>query len=195
MLKLLNVAENNSQRLNQLINDLLDIEKLTAGKMHFDIKPLNIATELTQAVDNIQPFANQHRIFIESHIEPGADIVLADTLRLQQVLTNLLSNAIKFSPKESTVLLTAKTKGDNIVIAVSDSGQGISADFQNIVFQRFAQADNSNLRQHGGTGLGLAICKELIVQMGGDIYFESELGKGTTFFANLPSLKPVDKHE
>ncbi|GGW53277.1 PAS domain-containing protein [Alishewanella tabrizica] len=195
MLKLLNVAENNSKRLNQLINDLLDIEKLTAGKMPFDIKPLNIATELMQAVDNIQPFANQHRVFIESQIAPGTDIVLADTLRLQQVLTNLLSNAIKFSPKESTVLLTAKTKGDNIVIAVSDSGQGISADFQNRVFQRFAQADNSNLRQNGGTGLGLAICKELIVQMGGDIYFESELGKGTTFFANLPSLKPVDKHE
>lgn len=195
MHKLLNVAENNSKRLNQLINDLLDIEKLTAGKMPFDIKPLSIAAEFAQAVENIQPFANQHGVHIEFNIAPKIAAILADPLRLQQVLTNLLSNAIKFSPKDSAVLLSAQAIEDNIEIAVSDYGQGIAPDFQTRVFQRFAQADNSNLRQSGGTGLGLAICKELIVQMGGQIRFETEIGKGTTFFASLPASIRTEYHQ
>lgn len=187
MQKLLTVAENNSNRLKQLINDLLDIDKLIAGKMPFDIQPLNVKDELAQAVENLLPFANQHKIQLHYQCQQPMQPILADSLRLQQVLTNLLSNAIKFSPKDSVVLLTAQTTAAEIEIAVTDEGAGIPAEFQPRVFERFAQADGSNLRQSGGTGLGLAICKEMVVQMGGRIRFKTETDKGTTFFVNLPA--------
>lgn len=186
MQKLLKVAESNSKRLNQLINDLLDIEKLSAGKMPFDIQALNVNDELAQAIDNIQPLANQHKVQLQCEYEVPNQRVFADSLRLQQVLTNLLSNAIKFSFKDSSVLLTVKTIGNQVEIAIRDYGYGIAPEFQARVFERFAQADDSNLRRSGGTGLGLAICKELIVQMQGTIRFETELGKGTVFFVCLP---------
>ncbi|CAM5214495.1 PAS domain-containing protein [Alishewanella longhuensis] len=187
MQKLMNVAESNSKRLNQLINDLLDIEKLSAGKMPFDIQPLIVQDELTLAVENLQPFASQHKVQLDYQCAPHMPPVLADALRLQQVLTNLLSNAVKFSPKDSVVLLSAKLIADRVEIAVIDHGNGIAPEFQSRVFERFAQADGSNLRQSGGTGLGLAICKELVVQMDGTIRFETVLGEGTTFYVNLPA--------
>ncbi|WP_423187314.1 PAS domain-containing protein [Alishewanella sp. d11] len=187
MQKLLTVAENNSNRLKQLINDLLDIDKLIAGKMPFDIQPLNVKNELVQSIENLLPFANQHKVQLHYQCQQPIPTILADSLRLQQVLTNLLSNAIKFSPKDGVVLLTAQTIDTEIELAVTDEGAGIPAEFQPRVFERFAQADGSNLRQSGGTGLGLAICKEMVVQMGGRIRFKTETDKGTTFFVNLPA--------
>lgn len=195
MQKLLSVAESNSKRLNQLINDLLDIEKLSAGKMPFDIQAVCVQDELKQAVENLRPFAAQQRVQLDYQCQRGIAFVLADALLLQQVLTNLLSNAIKFSPPESEVLLTAKSSVDKVQIAVIDQGQGIAPEFHSRVFERFAQADGSNLRQSGGTGLGLAICKELVVQMGGDIRFVTETGKGTTFYVDLPAQVLADRCE
>lgn len=190
MLRLLAVASSNSQRLAHIIDDLLDMEKLIAGKMPFDIKPLNVSTEFKLAVDNLQPFALQHSIVL--CIETDSFLtVLADSLRLQQVLTNLLSNAIKFSTAGSEVLLTAQQERHTIFITVSDKGAGIAPEFQHRVFERFAQADGSNQRQKGGTGLGLAICKELVQQMQGEINFKSELGVGTCFFVKLPACQSV----
>ncbi len=185
MHRLLDIASSNSERLAQLINDLLDMEKLIAGKMPFDIQPLPVVAELQQAVDNLQPFALQHNVnlAIEAVVTP---MVLADALRLQQVLTNLLSNAIKFSPAGSEVKLAAQQQEDRVQIIVSDKGAGIAPEFQHRVFERFAQADGSNQRQKGGTGLGLAICKELVQQMQGSISFSSELGIGTCFVVSLP---------
>ncbi|GHG73759.1 hypothetical protein GCM10010919_26870 [Alishewanella longhuensis] len=187
MQKLLAVAERNSKRLSQLINDLLDIEKLTAGKMPFAIRPLRVENELLQAAENIQPFAHQQKVNINYQCPDATLSVAADALRLQQVLTNLLSNAIKFSPLDSQVWLSAKQVGDTIQFAIKDHGDGIAPEFRSRVFERFAQADGSNLRQSGGTGLGLAICKELVQQMHGDISFETETGKGTTFYFYLPA--------
>ena len=185
MQRLQEVAFNNSERLAHLINDLLDIEKLVAGKMAFDIKPLTIASELAQAVDNIQPFANQHAVRLQ--IDCSAEILAnADALRLQQILTNLLSNAIKFSPREATVVVRAATDSVWVTISVIDQGSGIDKEFQPRIFERFAQADASNQRQKGGTGLGLAICKELVQQMNGSISFTSQPGKGTSFVVSLP---------
>jgi signal transduction histidine kinase len=113
-------------------------------------------------------------------------VVLADSLRLQQVFTNLLSNAIKFSIKDGMVSLSAWQKDKMIRIEVKDTGNGIPLPFQSRIFERFAQADDSNQRQNRGTGLGLAICKELLEQMQGDIGFISEVGRGTTFYFDLP---------
>lgn len=198
MQKLLTVAERNSKRLTQLINDLLDIEKLIAGKMPFDIQPLRVETEIAQAVENIQPFAHQQKVHINYQCAQATLLVAADALRLQQVLTNLLSNAIKFSPSDSLVWLVAKSVGDKVEFAIKDEGEGIAPEFRSRVFERFAQADGSNLRQSGGTGLGLAICKELVQQMCGEISFETETGKGSTFYFYLPAYadfggKPVEE--
>ena len=187
MQKLMQVAGSNSDRLAQLINDLLDIEKLAIGKMPFDIQPLPVQAEMQQAIDNLQPFAGQHQVVLE--LQPiAADVVVqADSLRLQQVLTNLLSNAIKFSPQQCSVLVTARRQQDTVLFEITDFGAGIPAAFRSRIFERFAQADGSNQRQTGGTGLGLAICKELVQQMGGTIGFNSELTKGSTFYFSLPA--------
>lgn len=185
MLRLLEIASSNSERLAQLINDLLDMEKLIAGKMPFDIQPLVVEAEFQQAVDNLQPFAIQHRVDLVIEVS-NTLIVLADALRLQQVLTNLLSNAIKFSPAGGNVMLTAQKQGEFVEIVVTDKGAGIAPEFQHRVFERFAQADGSNQRQKGGTGLGLAICKELAQQMRGSISFSSQPGVETRFIVNLP---------
>ncbi|MBZ9612971.1 PAS domain-containing protein [Rheinheimera maricola] len=188
MQRLLSLASSNSERLAHLINDLLDMEKLIAGKMPFDIQPLPVLAELSQAIENLQPFAIQHNVTLQVDVT-GAPTVLADALRLQQVLTNLLSNAIKFSPAGSEVTLTASQQRHNIQIAVADHGLGIPVDFQARVFERFAQADASNQRKKGGSGLGLAICKELVQQMQGEISFTSQPDAGTQFFVTLPSFE------
>lgn len=153
--------------------------------MPFDIQPLSVLAELQQAVDNLQPFAMQHHVDLVIEVS-NTPIVLADALRLQQVLTNLLSNAIKFSPANNDVKLMAQQQGDNVQIVVTDKGAGIAPEFQHRVFERFAQADSSNQRQKGGTGLGLAICKELVQQMQGSISFSSQQGVGTSFVVSLP---------
>jgi PAS domain S-box-containing protein len=187
MQKLMQVANSNSERLAQLINDLLDVEKLAAGKMPFDIQPRPVQSDLRQAIDNLQAFAGQHRVFIE--LQPIAEglMVQADPLRLHQVVTNLLSNAIKFSPPDSKINVGVEMQDNNVLFNIADCGSGIPAEFHSQIFERFAQADGSNQRQSGGTGLGLAICKELVQQMGGSIGFYSTPAKGTTFYFSLPT--------
>ncbi|WP_372449318.1 PAS domain-containing sensor histidine kinase [Arsukibacterium indicum] len=189
MQKLMDVADSNCERLAHLINDLLDVEKLAAGKMPFNIQSLVVQAELQQAIDNLQPFASQQQVCIE--LQPLAErlMVQADSLRLQQVVTNLLSNAIKFSPPDTKVAVSVKRQNDDVLFQITDYGSGIPAEFHGQIFQRFAQADGSNQRQSGGTGLGLAICKELVQQMGGSIGFNSTPGKGTTFYFALPAKR------
>ncbi|WP_445767649.1 ATP-binding protein [Rheinheimera sp.] len=189
MQKLLQVANNNSERLAQLINDLLDIEKLAAGKMPFNIQALSVRAELQLAVDNLQPFASQYKVMLKLQNIASGLLVQADALRLQQVVTNLLSNAIKFSPPDSDVVVTADLHDDIVRFSITDTGSGIPVEFHPHIFQRFTQADGSNQRQNGGTGLGLAICKELVGQMGGSIGFNSEPGKGSVFYFALPAYK------
>tara|TARA_R110002126_G_scaffold97190_6_gene226720 strand:+ start:130 stop:2118 length:1989 start_codon:yes stop_codon:yes gene_type:complete len=187
MQKLMHVAKSNSERLAQLINDLLDIEKLAAGKMPFDIQSLVVSDELQQAVDNLQPFAGQHQITLEVQPLKANLVVQADSLRLQQVLTNLVANAVKFSAPDTKVKLSVELQGEHVWFNITDCGSGIPVEFHDQIFQRFAQADDSNQRQTGGTGLGLAICKELVQNMGGSIGFNSTPGKGATFYFALPA--------
>lgn len=190
--KLLVAAQQNSERLAHLINDLLDMEKLVAGKMPFLRQPLQVETQLTQTVHELEPFAAQYQVQLEvAPVEPGLQL-WADSLRLQQTLANLLSNAIKFSKPNSRVQLRAKPLAEHIRIEVEDNGLGIPEAFQARIFERFAQADTEQRRQKGGTGLGLAICKALIEQMGGEIGFHSATGQGTLFYFTLPAVN-VDK--
>ncbi len=169
-----------------LINDLLDLEKIAAGGMSFQIKPQLLMPILTMSVEANQVSGSKRGIRLEL-TPPEEDVpVLVDSLRLQQVLANLLSNAIKFSPDNSVVRLGLSTVPGFIRISVCDSGEGIPQQFRPMIFQKFSQADASSSKRQQGTGLGLAICKELVERMQGRISFSSEEGVGSCFYVDLP---------
>lgn len=183
---LLQIAQKNSQRLSQLINDLLDVEKLMAGKLQFNMLPHELMPMVEQAVAENRSYAEQHQVvFALTEHAPGLSIEV-DALRLHQVLANLLSNAAKFSSAGGVVEVGVRSMGAQVRVFVRDHGPGIPPSFQDRVFEKFAQADASDVRQKGGTGLGLAITRELVERTGGCIRFETEPGQGTCFFFDLP---------
>ena len=182
---MLAIAEGNSRRLRQLIDDLLDMDKLIAGKMSFDLQPIKLDELLAECDASHQGFAQHLGVRLLHSNCPDLQ-VLADAQRLQQVLSNLLSNALKFSPAQGEVRLYSELAGQSVRILVSDQGPGIPADFTARIFKKFSQADASDSRQKGGTGLGLAISKELIERMGGTIGFVSGPQRGSTFWIELP---------
>ncbi len=183
---MLAIAYKNSQRLSFLINDLLDMEKLAAGKMHFDMKQQLLMPLIEQAVDENKTYGIDRRIKIAlSHVEPDA-LIWVDSHRLLQVFANLLSNAIKYSPDEGTVAVAVHLHKNTVRISVRDNGHGIPQEFHKRIFGKFTQADSSDTRQKGGTGLGLAITRELVQRMNGYIGFDSIEGQGCTFYVDLP---------
>ena len=184
--QMLQIANKNCQRLSYLINDLLDMEKLVAGKLNFDMQPHELMVLVRQALIDNEAYAGQFQVSYE--VSQAADNVwvLVDAQRLQQVMANLLSNAAKFSPAGSTVRISVWQSQRGVVVEVRDQGSGISPDFHNRIFQRFSQGDASDTRQKGGTGLGLAITRELVERMGGHIGFESMPNRGTCFYFELP---------
>ncbi|EXF42655.1 PAS/PAC sensor signal transduction histidine kinase [Pseudomonas sp. BAY1663] len=190
MRQMLLIAHQNSLRLGRLIDDLLDMDKLVAGKMTFALGTHSLAQQLEQAIASNQGYAAQHEVrFV---LLPVADLqIVADDDRLQQVLANFISNAVKFSPVGGVVALSAERRGDWARISVRDQGPGIAQAFHARIFQKFSQADSSDTRHKGGTGLGLAISKELVEHMHGRIGFESEPGHGACFWCELPLATPL----
>lgn len=184
---MLSIASRNGRQLTKLINDLLDIEKLIAGKMHFKLDPTSLRDILQQAAEANQPLGDQRDISIRLAPASPSLAVHVDASRMAQALNNLLSNAIKFSHEGGVVDLFAKEKDDAVTIFVRDYGEGIPETFQNQIFEKFAQADGSASKSKGGTGLGLAITKELITRMQGSVGFNSEPGEGSTFWICLKS--------
>ena len=183
---MLDIADQNCDRLIFLINDILDTEKLLAGKLTLNKDTLVISELINKAAKAIQGYAEQYDVSfsIENN---GCDncTVIADENRLMQVLSNLLSNAIKYSPKGGNVRITMDCMADKVNVSVIDQGKGIPPDFRSRIFMRFSQADSSDTREKGGTGLGLAIAKEIIERQGGTIGFTSSPGKGATFYFEL----------
>jgi len=183
---ILGIAQRNSRRLANLINDLLDMEKLVAGKMNFDLQTQPLLPIVEQSLEANRTYASQFEVSFTLSNELGAALVRVDADRLQQVLANFLSNAVKFSPKGVTVDVRIEQLDKCARVSVIDHGPGISPEFRARLFEKFSQEDASSSRQRGGTGLGLAISKELIERMGGRIGFESELGQGACFYVTLP---------
>jgi signal transduction histidine kinase len=182
---LLEVSKRNADRLVRLVNDILDVSKIEAGRLQLDPKDHEVGALCAEAVASLSGFAQNVGVAVRTEIADGLPRVRADSDRVVQVLTNLLSNALKFSPCGATVDLRAGRRGAAVFFEVRDSGPGIPLEFRDKLFTRFAQADRAR-REQEGTGLGLAISRALVLAHGGEIWVESEPGKGAAFFFTLP---------
>jgi signal transduction histidine kinase/DNA-binding response OmpR family regulator len=182
--------ERNAKAQSQLIDDLLDVSRIITGKLRIDTRPVEPAGILEAAVNSVRPAAEAKEIKLELEITRATGLVMGDPNRLQQVAWNLLSNAIKFTSAGGRVGVQLARVNSHVEIIVSDTGQGIGADFLPHVFDRFRQADGTTTRSHGGLGLGLAIVRHLVELHGGTISAASDGdGQGATFTIQLPLLK------
>ena len=179
--------------LLEMINELLQMAKLEAGRIDLSIGPTDVADLLEGLQAIMRPQASGKRIAIETSVEDGLPSIETDPGKLQQILYNFLSNAIKFSPVDTRVRVHAERmvrqeRSVGVRIWVIDQGPGIPEDMQDTVFEKFRQVDASHTREHSGTGLGLAICKELADRLGGSVGLKSAPGRGAHFFVELPLL-------
>ncbi len=184
--KMTELGLRNSRRLLSLIDDLLDIQKLSMDKVDFNYEIFDIREIVEEAVSLNTALGDARNIQFE--LDP-CDVPLAicgDRSRLIQILTNLMSNAVKFSQPDDVVTIKIRRTADNARVSVIDHGPGIPVEVRDKIFEKFTQADATLTRQHGGIGLGLAIARSLVDRLGGRIYFETELDKGTTFHVELP---------
>jgi signal transduction histidine kinase len=176
-----------AQHLLQLINDVLDLSKVEAGRMEFRPEPVPIAAVLAAVRDTIMPLAAQKGIVVETEIDPRVAVVTIDAARLKQVLYNYLSNAIKFSPDASRVTVRVAPEGDQEWrLEVEDRGIGIAPEDLGKLFQAFRQLDAGLARKHEGTGLGLALTKRIVESQAGRVGVRSTPGQGSVFFAVFP---------
>ena len=183
----LQTIERNARAQAQLIEDMLDMSRLIAGKIRIEVDRTWPSDFISAAVETVRPTALAKGVRLETQIESHAGPLAADAGRLQQVMTNLLSNAIKFTPGGGLVRISSKRRNDTIVIEVTDTGIGIKPEFLPFVFDRFRQADSSSTRQHGGLGLGLSIAQQLVELQGGQLRAASAgENKGATFTLSMP---------
>lgn len=181
--------------LLDLINDLLDLAKIEAGKLELHITEFDPAIICGDLMDLVRPLADKKNLDLAADVPAFLPSMRSDSGRVKQILYNLLSNAIKFTPEKGRVMLSAEPLGspsaDQIALRVSDSGPGIAKDQQKSIFEKFRQLDSSVTRPHGGTGLGLAITRELAHLLGGTITVDSDEGRGSTFTVTLPLETPL----
>jgi PAS domain S-box-containing protein len=182
----LETIERSTKMQVQIVEDLLDISRIVAGKLRLEPRPVGLHGVLDAALSVVRPMAETKGVTLESRLD-ASGVVMGDPDRLQQVVWNLLSNAIKFTPAGGRVTLTLERIGESVQITVSDTGCGISGDFLPYVFDRFRQAEGGSTRSHGGLGIGLAIVRHLVELHGGSVHVESPgLGRGAVFTVRLP---------
>lgn len=189
------VIDRNARAQVQLIDDLLDLSRILAGKIRLDLQQVSLSDVVQAAIDSARPMAEAKDVRLLSLLDSSRTRVGADSSRLQQVVWNLLTNAIKFTPRGGQVQVLVQRVNSHVELTVSDTGMGIPANFLPQVFDRFSQRDSSTTRIHGGLGLGLAICKQLVELHAGTIRASSPgEGRGSTFVVDLPiSLVQADE--
>ena len=192
----LSAIYNSGQHLLRLINDILDLSKIDAGKMELTFDDVNVAELLQSVVPTVNGLIKDKSITLEQRIEPDIPIIRADAMRLRQVMINLLSNAAKFT-ENGTITISAEVQSNSngqqeVIVKVTDTGAGIAPEDRGKLFQPFSQVDASPTRKTGGTGLGLSISRRLVELHGGLIDVTSEIGKGSTFYFTLPLPKEID---
>ena len=185
----LHVIERNATAQARMIDDMLDMARIAAGKLRLEMRPVDVVKVVLAAVDVVMPAAHAKRVTLRTNLDPRTPNVMGDQDRLQQVIWNLLSNALKFTEAGGSIDVRLALNGRFARIVVADSGHGISPEFLPHVFERFRQADASSSRRHGGLGVGLALVHDLIVLHGGSVLAHSEgEGKGATFTIDLPTV-------
>jgi PAS domain S-box-containing protein len=188
---LLDIALKNSERLTRLVNDILDMEKIEAGQLEFRMEDLELAPLVASAVEETRAYGEPLGVSLAIENEAPRARVRADPDRFSQALTNLISNAVKYTPRGGTVRLITTRREGSVRLAVVDRGPGIPEEFRSRIFGRFQQADSSDTRQKGGSGLGLAITRLIVEKLGGVVGFDTELGRGSTFWIEIPALDPA----
>ena len=178
--------QSSGEKLLNLINDILDLAKIEAGKMQVRLENFSIHDICEGLLNMFRPMAEKKNIDLRGQIDPAIPVLRQDVTKLQQILQNLLSNAIKFTPEGGRVMLKAFAEGSHIILVVSDTGVGIAPEEQSLVFEKFRQSGNPLTREHAGTGLGLSIVRELAKLLGGEVSLQSDLGRGSTFTIHLP---------
>jgi signal transduction histidine kinase len=178
--------QSSGEKLLMLINDILDLAKIEAGKMQVRPEEFSIHDVCEGMLNMFRPLAEKKNIDLRGQLAPDIPVLRQDVTKLQQILQNLLSNAIKFTPEGGRVLLRAEADPFDLLLTVSDTGVGIAPEEQELVFEKFRQSGNPLTREHAGTGLGLSIVRELSKLLGGEVTLQSELGRGSTFTVRLP---------
>lgn len=185
----LEVIERNALAQAQLINDLLDLSRISSGKLNLDVEHFELGALVAQALETVRPAAELKHLRVDTLLEGYGGEMMGDRRRLQQVLWNLLTNAIKFTPSGGRISITSARVNSHVEISVADTGRGIAPDFLPHIFERFRQADASTTRQYSGLGIGLALVKQLVELHGGEVHAASAgLGQGTTLTISLPMM-------
>ena len=184
--KLLAILAEESNRLIGVVNSLLDLSKMDAGMMNYEFETVNLEPLIRRAVAEITPLVEAKKISLESAVEMALPAARMDPERILQVLRNLIGNAVKFTPNGGRVKIIAKPVNGKLQVSVTDSGPGVPAESLRLIFEKFSQGKHKGAHTRQGTGLGLAIAKSIIQSHGGEIWAESQLGRGSTFVFVLP---------
>jgi signal transduction histidine kinase/HAMP domain-containing protein/putative methionine-R-sulfoxide reductase with GAF domain len=175
------------RHLLSLINDILDLSKIEAGRMELELSSFAVESALSNALTLVRERAQRHGIILGQQVDPRLGEIVADERKFKQILVNLLSNAVKFTPDNGRIDVTARLEGHDVLVAVHDTGIGIAPKDQAAVFEEFRQVGSDYTRKQEGTGLGLALTKRFVELHGGRIWLESEPGKGSTFTFTIPA--------
>lgn len=193
--KALEVIHRNTERLDRLVGDILDTSRLESGTMKFEPKKTNVKKLIDEIIETMQAVGDVKKIKIKRDIKESIPDLIIDKTRFSQVIVNLINNAIKFSPEGSVINLKVKNDKDGVLFEVQDFGIGVSKDDQNKIFNVFYQVDSGTDRTFGGTGLGLTISRGIVLGHGGDIWVESQKGKGSSFKFTIPKKPIMDAEE
>jgi signal transduction histidine kinase len=180
----LSIIDEESDRLTELIGNLLDMSRVEAGTLRVEPEPIELAPIIQETAAEFQMMTREHQIQVL--LPPILPPVMADPRRARQILRNLVENAIKYSPQGGPITISARTEAGSVQTSVSDQGIGIESQQLDSIFDRFYQVDSASTRKVGGSGLGLSICRAIVEAHGGAIWVESQLGSGSTFYFTFP---------